>query len=450
MSHGNASATTRAARGRGRLAPSPAKVDQKLRGPSPPGPPEHNLLHTVARVFSFNLLAQVLLAIVGILLIGFMGHEEYALFTFASSLVAAASLTLSASFNRIYIAGHSELALKEYTPEFLGLQLLTVAVAGVVLLPWLPSLGALYGLVIAMVAAQCLAEYAQTVFQQELRFSRYSLIVLLRSVALLVSVVLLTQFVGVGLKAWHVFLLQSITLSMIFVGAVGTRIPLARVVALPQAMQLARTMLHGQYVYLFGYFAVLALSGQIDVWAVRAFHDDLAVATYGTAFRYCSLLLLALNAIHIVLLPHIQEAGDFKELDAILRRMRKIVAAFLALVLAAIALAPWIIPWIDHGRYPQAVPVFRILAVMAAISFAFSPYVNVLLRLGDYRLLFLTIMILASLHVILCTCLTLSLGICGTATATSIYYSTFNLLTFLRARSLRGRILPPGAARCGC
>ncbi len=365
---------------------SPRSAERPLLKVAAPKSPR--LTASVAQVFSCNLLSQVVLGSVGVLLIHFMREQEYARLTLALSIIGAGSQMLSGSFNRVYITGHQQLGLKDCASEFLTLQLLAAVVAGVVLLPWLAYRSGLLGFIIAMIVAQCLADYAQTMFQQELRFLRFSLILLSRSLAMLAAVLILLLSVGKDLKTWQILLAQTFSLSLLFVAAAGRRITLRRVLNLAVAACLAKALVRGRYAYLFGAFAVLALVGQTEIWVLRMTKDDLAVATFGTAYRYFNLLLMVLTAVHLVLLPHLQNLKTGEELDLIYVKQRRMLIVFAPLVLVGAWLSQWIIPWIDQGRYPESVATFRILAVAAVSSFALSPYVHLLLRFNDFQVLF--------------------------------------------------------------
>lgn len=395
------------------------------------------MMTSVTQVFSCSLLSQVIMGVVGLLIIRFMGQTEYARVTLALSVVAAASQMLSAGFNRIYLVSREEMGLADQASEFLGLQLLVLGCVVVLSLPAIGWLGALYPFAAALLLARCLADYAQTVFQQELRFLRYGLVMLGQSLAVLATLIGLLVCLGSQLKAWHVLLLQAVALAAVFVVNVAPRLSLGRVLDLTKASRLAWGLLQGKHVYLFAYFSVLAVLAQIDVWVLHIMTDDVSLATYGTAFRYFSLLMLALASVHAVLLPYIQRVETLAELNIIYAKHRRMLAVFVPVVIGGSWLAQWVIPWIDQGRYPQVVPVFWILAAMAVVSFALSPHVNLLLRLGDFRYLFGAVALLLPLHAGCCLGLTARFGVCGTATATFLAYGTLNSLVFFRARFFR-------------
>ena len=171
-----------------------------------------------------------------------------------------------------------------------------------------------------------------------------------------------------------------------------SRVEVRDIFHLRSAWRLASQVLKGEYRFLFGYFAILALYSQADVFLMKILAGDVELAVYGSALRYYMLLLLALGATHAVLLPSIKTAKDIWELHGIIRQYRKMLFFFVPIVILGAWASGWIIPWIDQGKYPGAVLVFRILAVSSIISFAFSPYVSIVIRHEEFRFLFLLIL----------------------------------------------------------
>ncbi len=209
-----------------------------------------------------------------------------------------------------------------------------------------------------------------------------------------------------------------------------------------EATRLAVAIIKAEYKYLFGYYAILAFFSQLDIFMLRIMTSDIELATYGSAFRYYSLLLLALGSVKVVFLPLIQGVTNANELKSIFHMHRKMLLVFGPVVLIGAWASQWIIPWIDMGKYPNAIPVFRILAVSAIISFAFSPYSTLILRFEEFKFLFLLISVTLLLNVGLNIILIEMLGAIGAAIATGIGFGFLNCSIFLRGRSNIHRLVP--------
>ena len=400
-------------------------------------------MKSVLQVFSLDIVAKVLLGLVGIILIRFMPKMEYALYTVAISVVSVITQTLASSFNRIYIVGSDQFSLGNASSSFLGLQLLIMLLLTLLSLPLVGVVGSAYWFVMLLSLATCLSEFSKTFFQKQLKFVRFSLVELARVLAFGGAVIVLIYVVGHELNAWHVLLVQSLAMLVTFLTLSSKQLRIRDLVAVNAATQLAAKVLRGPYRYLFGYFFVLAFFTQVDVFMLRALADDSALATYGSAFRYYSLLSLALGAVHVVWLPVVQNVQSLAELTTILVYHKRMVLLFAPVVLMGAWAAQWIIPLIDMGKYPDAVLIFRILAISAIVSFAFSPYVNLVMRFEDFKFLFVLIILALLMDVGLNFALVPVHGPVGTAIAAFVAFGIVNGATFVRAKRYKNMFRSP-------
>ena len=394
-------------------------------------------MRALVQVFSFDVVSKVFLGILGIVIIRYMPEDQYARYTLAISVVTVVTSTLASSFNRVYVVGYERLGLKSALSSFIGLQIWCIAILVVLTFHFRSHLDGVYWFVVALAFAKCLSDFCKTAFQQQLKFLPLSIIELARSVLFAVVLMTLIYVVGYHIQAWQALLAQALALFCVFFVALGRRIEPLALLKVGQTARLAGTVIRGEYRYLFGYFFVLAFFSQTDVFMLDSLGTKKMLATYGSALRYYTLLLLALNAVHVVLLPLISQVRTVAELDEIYAKQLKMVMVFAPLALLGGWLAQWIMPWADKGKYPGAVPVFRILAVSAIISFLFSPHANVVMRFNDFKFLFLLIGGGLLLNVALNFALIPPLAEIGAAGATLIAAGGVNFLTFLRARKHR-------------
>ena len=387
-----------------------------------------------AQVFSFDLMSKALLGGLGIILIRHMPSGEYGTYTLILSLVAFATQSVSATFNRLYILAGEKGASGDEWPA-LGLQGMLIGLLALLGLPLIASLGAGYGMALALIIAICASEFAKTCYQRELAFTRFSLIELSRSALFVTIALLLIWQQGDGVTACAILGVQAA--SLLFVAWFALRWRLAGSTAsLAASVSYARRFADRKYLGLFAYFVSVGLFTQTDIFMLKIVGDELMLATYGSAFRYYSILSLALGAIHAVLLPMIQRAGGGTDLQQILARHRRLLLAFAAGTALAGWLAGWFIPWIDAGKYPQATLTFRVLCISAVISFAFSPQANLLLRYEAFRFLAFVIVAALVVHVTICSALIPSYGAVGAAISTALSAALANAAFYLRARAL--------------
>lgn len=389
------------------------------------------------QVFFFDILSKGLLGVMSIALIRFMSEDEYALYTFAISIVAIVTQAFAMSFNRIYIVGYRKLSLESDPNSFLGFQIFIVAVVILLMSPFMGYLSGVYWFVAGLILATCLSEFAKTTFQRELRFFGFSMVELARSGVFSGGVLILLYNARYDLKVWQVLLLQATAMFLVSAVVLGGRLDAKRLPQIGGAVRFALAIMTRRYGYLFGYFFLLAFFAQVSVLILTLVASDRDLATFGSAFRYAGLLSLALAAVQAVLLPVVQRARNVSELEDIFAQHRRMLLLFALLALFGGWVSHWVIPWIDMGKYPEAVAVFRILAVSTVISFAFSPHINLLMRFEDFKFLFGLISVALTASIGLNMMLVSMFGAIGAAVATLIAVGGVSSSQFIRSRRHR-------------
>jgi O-antigen/teichoic acid export membrane protein len=386
------------------------------------------------QVFTFDLASKITLGVLGLALIRYLPAAEYAAYTFALALAAFTTQSLAATFNRLYILTAAGAGARAEWSS-IALQLLLLAILAVLGLPLTASLGWLYGLVVLLAAASCASEFAKTYYQRELRFLRYSVIELSRSLLFFAAASGLIALHGHGLGAAAVLVVQAGSLLLVAAWVLAKEAPRWEPSGRTDIARFARTAARGDYAWLFGYFFVLGIFTQADVFMLKIAGDDDMLATYGSAFRYYSILSLALGSVHAVMLPMVQRSSG-RELQSLFDKHRQLAAGFLVIVALCGWLAGWVIPWVDGGKYPGAVTTFRVLCVSAVISFAFSPHVNLVMRFERFRFLLTLILIALAANVGLALLLIPSLGAVGAALATLVSAAVVTVSIFVESRKL--------------
>ncbi len=391
-------------------------------------------MNSILKVFFTDAISKAILAILGIALIRYMPKAEYAVYTFAFAVVTLTSQVVAGSFNRLYIVGFERLDLGDARSAILSLQL-AVGIGIILLgLPWAGQFHGVYWYVAALILATCLFDFSKTVAQRDLEFSRFSVIEVVRSVMTAGGLFLALYLLGFDLKAWHVLTVQTLAMGFVFLVFTGARLDLRGLVRIGDLSRIAARLAREEYRYLFVYFLLLALFMQIDVFMLRLISDDLQLATYGAAYRYYSALAMALGAVHAVLLPLIQRARNYEELEAVFERHKKLALLFIPLVMLIGWVSQWLIPWVDMGRYPDSVMVFRILCVSVVVSFAFSPHVNLIMRFEQFRFLSALIVVALFINVILNSVFIPVFGAMGAAIATLIASASVTVPIYIKSR----------------
>jgi O-antigen/teichoic acid export membrane protein len=397
-------------------------------------------MKSIYRVVSFDMISKVLLGILGILLIRYMLPSEYAIYTFAFSVITVVSQTITSAFRRIYIVGYTSFSIDKYKGSLLGLQLLLVLFFAIIYLAFRTKFDLIYLLTISMIIGYTLIEFIKTVYQQELSFNKFSYIEIARSTTFFFITLIFIYFIKFDIKAWHILLSQSITMIMLFYLTYWKKSKITGIFKFKRALIIAKEIVYGKYKYLIMYTLFVTLLGNLDVFMLKYISTNNELAAYGSAFRYYSLLLLVLNSINTVFLPVIQKVNSKNELNIIYKNHSRILMVFIPIVLLGAWLAEWIIPLIDMGKYPSAVPVFQILTFSAILSFAFSPHTNFVMKFEDFKYLLYVIIISVITNIVLNAFLIPVFGARGAAIATLVTFGFSNLMTYIRAKMLRKRL----------
>jgi O-antigen/teichoic acid export membrane protein len=241
---------------------------------------------------------------------------------------------------------------------------------------------------------------------------------------------------GEHIQAWQVLLLQAVAILVVTVPLLIRSKRLRGSRRLSKSLQLGRAIILGKYRHMFGYLLILALFSQIDVLMLRALSSEHHLATYGSAYRYYGVLLLALGAVKTVLLPLIQSVSSKTEIREIFSKHRQLTLRAIPVVLVGGLISPWIIPWIDAGKYPEASTVFQILAVSSVLSFSFSPHITIIMRFERFSFLLALIFVALWVNLILNRIFIPTLGSIGAAASTLLAYGLVNSAIFLYSRHL--------------
>jgi O-antigen/teichoic acid export membrane protein len=384
----------------------------------------------IGRVFSIDVGAKAITAAVTVLLIRVMVASEYAQYTVAFSICLFVIQALAMSFNRIYIVGFERLELSRLGGAFLTVQLLIVTVGALAVTILDPARSARYLGCYPLAITLMAVEYAKTTYQQELRFFRSSMVEVARA-ALFASALALFVVNRLRLTANSVIALQSASVAAAFVMIAARNVDWRGCLRVRSALRLMIRICAGNYGWLLLYAALLSLLSQADIFMLRLWSSDSEVATYGAGFRYYAMLSMALATVNTVLLPMVTRVKSAEELRVVLTRLRTMVLIVAPIIAVGAWLSQWIMPWLDAGKYPGAVQVFRILSASAIISFAFSPSANVLFYYERFGVLCLitTAGIIAS--VVASRILIPRSGATGGATATLIAFAIVNVGIFI-------------------
>ncbi|RDY71696.1 hypothetical protein DXT76_06750, partial [Halobacillus trueperi] len=393
----------------------------------------------ILQVLSFNTLSKGLTALITILLIRYIPSDEYAQYIFILSIISIVTQGLLSGINRIYLLNieqklviHNE---KYLASSFFGFQIivvLTIALLGIPLYIMF-NMGYYYLLIMFGVLSIGFIEYSKTIYQKKLMFMKLSIIEISRNILFLVGIVIVIFLVSINLNAFYILLLQIAAFFLVGLFALKGLIHFEGIFRLKEVWKIIREVIKGKHKYILIYFFILAFFAQLDVFMLKKLSTDFQLASYGSSFRYYSLLLLALGSVHTVIIPMIQKANSLNEIRNIYIKQIRLSFLFVPLVMLIILLSYWFIPIIDSGKYPEAPLIFTILAISSIISFVLSPHSNLLQRFEYYDFLPISVSVAFCINILLNSFFIPAYGGVGAAAATLISYAVQNSLIFYKS-----------------
>jgi O-antigen/teichoic acid export membrane protein len=337
-------------------------------------------------VIGGDAMAKVLTAVFVLGLVRFLPAAGLASFVHLSSIVILSTLLLGGFFNRLYILqGSKHVPVQGFRRMQVGSASLAYCAAIVVVRPDAPLFDIAAGLVCTAAAATF--DFSRTWLQSTAQFTRYATADVVRAAALLLLVVpvlfeVSSHHAGAVLLAQAAaFLLGTLTLPPL---------PREQERTQPSLAAMAKHLFGSRgALALIGYFALVALFGQLPVILVERLADTHALASFGSAYRYYGLLLGIVVAANVVILPRVAGARE-GDLPASLRSALRIIAVALALVLLA-GIAGYIaIPLIDGGKYPRAPMLFVTCSLGLLPGLVAAPLVAMCLRSDQFGRLFVS------------------------------------------------------------
>jgi O-antigen/teichoic acid export membrane protein len=394
------------------------------------------MLQNIATVFVGDLISKILLAAAALLLIRVLSPTEYAQYTIATAAFSVVIQAAGAGFSRVYlVSGGVGLGVGQ-AKTFLVAQLIAgVAIALIAGLALTLPLSILVG-VLWLSVAGCCVDFLKTLYQSRLRFGFLSAVELVRSMAFLMVVgVAVLAMRTTHVQAWLIVMLQAASFSVASIPLLSAIRENAGNARSPSVQGLFKLVSSRPLSYLVGYFLMLSILSSADIYMLRKLSDDLNLATYGSAFRYYSLILVALYSLNTVMLPVLQRAATATAVNAVFHRQRRIIMiAIPAILIMALTTNLWI-PVIDGGKYVGASAVFRILSVSAAISIVCSPWVNMFLIAGRYSELLVLVIVAVATSIVVSAVLVPKMGAEGAAIATLCASGALNVGIALRFRT---------------
>lgn len=392
----------------------------------------------IVQVFSSGLLSKGLMALGLVLLMRYLPTGQWADYTFAYALVGIASPMLSTLFNMIFIVGETKRTRRDTASFFAAQVWICTGLIAASCLVWRWE-GDLLLAAALLNFTLCLSEFTKTCYQQQLQFARLSLVEFTRSAMFLLGIGGLLALRGERVTASEVLYVQAATMLPLVLPLAWRCLDRSSLWSIRDWGSVLVDLTTQRYRYVTGYYVLLTILGQAAVLLMKGMASEAELANFGAAIRIYGLLMLALHAVLVVQLPAIKQAAGVSGVRAILARHGRTIVPAAAVLAAGAFASPWLLPWIDGGKYPHAPYLLQILCLSVACSYALSPYAHVVMRAGDFRFMFRVMAVVAPLSILGCGCLLVYGGTYAMTWGFVATYLLANLATYYRAQQWLNR-----------
>jgi O-antigen/teichoic acid export membrane protein len=397
--------------------------------------------------FTADLVTKLLSAVTVVVLIRGLTVSAYAYTTLFLTLAQFAGAAAGGGVRTRYLREEAESLSRGRTGGPDGLfaaslfkGVLLVLAVGVCVLPIIGPLhlgakfGAGTGLIlyaVAFAAGFGATELAIAHHQARRQFGRAGLLAMARATALLLAAVL------ISLTHQSVSLLSlSFVAAMVLVG-VATALPIIRGTLDHRILRLRVLRFDREEAWLSLYYLASAGFAYVDLLVASALLDQEQVATLGAAVRYLAIVLAAAPSLAAVLRVRTAQADMIDSPDAqrlmIVRWVRSGSTVIgLALALTAV-LAPWGIPLLSGGRYPESVTAFQIFLITAMSSYVSAPAVSVLMAQRRYPALAWIFMVGLVVNLVGDILVARPFGVIGIAVVSTSVYIALDLVMTIEA-----------------
>lgn len=278
--------------------------------------------------------------------------------------------------------------------------------------------------------------------QAHLRFTRGGAIGVARSSAVL-AVAALASF---GLLGSGPAVAGAVAAAVTGVAALACAPYVRQTIAVP-----ARAALGGHFgaeaSWLTVYYLASAGFAYVKIFVVASLLDDEAVASYGAASRYLAIALgpvpALLAVIRVRTSQHDVVDSAVLQKEMLIAWVKRTIAPAAAIVAIAVIAAPFAIPLLDQGAYPDSVPIFQLLMLPALVIYTTMPGASMLMAQHRYRTLATIYAVAVAVQIGVALAAAEVLGVVGVAGAEALVGAAEAAATVLVALRVRAPAEPP-------
>lgn len=358
------------------------------------------LKNDYVKVYIFDMIAKAFSALISILIIRILTVNDYSEYTFFFSISSFLSGILGSGIGLAYTTYAVELRetnkhadallFHEMIKKLLYIYPMLSMVCFIIIVSFVGGnaltvfMGILYGMLLSF------NQIMIVFFQARKKYIVAGLVSNIKSIllSLILAVILLSKNCNI-LAVYSVYVL-TIAASMIVSYCLIYR-NIGRIELESAANQSLKNMLKDSIWTILYMFAISAFN-QVDVMMLKLFTNDTAVANYGVAFKYYTLVISLLPAIQVVLRVN-SSGSEMKDpkyrKNKVIQWTKKITPFAMILLIVGIVGAKLLFPIINGKQYDSAIYAFDVLMIGASLSYITAPNVSIMVGSRKQKVLFI-------------------------------------------------------------
>ena len=188
--------------------------------------------------------------------------------------------------------------------------------------------------------------------------------------------------------------------------------------------------------YIIFYTSSLMVVTTIDTLMLKSLSNKIELSNFGAAFTLYSFIMLGLSSIHKYVLPKtsMSKVSEFQDILSPIFKLGYLIILFFLIGIFISKSVFELIYGID--KYPKAYFLFNILSLSAVFSFFFSPYSNLLNKLGLFKFQLIINISGLTLMIILNFLFIPNYGALAVVVVNLITYFLINFSFFLKAKQI--------------
>ena len=344
----------------------------------------NNEIKTIFKIFGSEIILKIILGLTSILIARKLDTQSFADFFYFITITNLCINIPSSFFNKFFFTDKNKQLLEKF--ENFSLILYLVLISSTLLLvitiinPFDSFL--LFFLSLLIISMRVLFIFFQTFLQSELNFKKFYLREITRVVLYSFPVILYLLLIS-GPKIEIIIIIQIssfLLTEMIF--SFNSTISFS----ITQISQLTNTFFNKENKFIFLFTISLMILTSIDTIMLKALSNEVEMSMFGSAFTLYAFLMLGLSSIHKYVLPK-ASLSKISEFEEIMRPIFKIGYIIIPFFIIGLFFSESFFNLIyGEGKFPNAHIVFNILSSSAVLSFFFSPYSNLLNKVGEFKI----------------------------------------------------------------